>query len=117
MSPADLDSPGVGDQHLPEPVCHNATDPGYMADKAKYLARIRRIEGQVRGVHRMVDEEQYCIDILTQIAALRSAMQSLAVELLGDHLSHCVADAMQSGGEDALAKIAEAKAAVARLAK
>ncbi|NLA34120.1 MAG: metal-sensitive transcriptional regulator [Actinobacteria bacterium] len=88
-----------------------------MGDKAKYLARVKRAEGQVRGIHRMIDEEQYCIDILTQIAALRSAMQSLAVELLDDHLRHCVANAVQAGGDEAEAKLDEAKAAIARLAK
>ena len=92
-------------------------EPGYMGDKAKYLARVKRAEGQVRGIHRMIDEEQYCIDILTQIAALRSAMQSLAVELLDDHLRHCVANAVQTGGAEAEAKFDEAKAAIARLAK
>ena len=70
-----------------------------LGDKKKYLARVKRIEGQARGIHRMVDEEQYCIDILTQIAALTSALEGLALGLLDDHLRHCVVDAAKSGGD------------------
>jgi DNA-binding FrmR family transcriptional regulator len=90
---------------------------GYISDKAKYLARLKRIEGQARGIHRMVDEEQYCIDILTQISALTSALQGVAVGLLDDHLKHCVTDAARSGGEVAEAKLAEATQAIARLVR
>ncbi len=93
--------------------CH--TTHGYMTDKAKYLARLKRIEGQVRGIHRMVDEEKYCIEILTQVAAAKSALESIAVALLEDHMRHCVADAVQQGGDEADAKIKEATAAVVRL--
>jgi DNA-binding FrmR family transcriptional regulator len=90
---------------------------GYISDKAKYLARLKRIEGQARGIHRMVDEEQYCIDILTQISALTSALQGVAVGLLDDHLKHCVTDAARSGGEVAEAKLAEATQAITRLVR
>jgi DNA-binding FrmR family transcriptional regulator len=90
---------------------------GYISDKAKYLARLKRIEGQARGIHRMVDEEQYCIDILTQISALTSALQGVAVGLLDDHLKHCVTDAARSGGAVADAKLAEATQAIARLVR
>ena len=65
---------------------------GYISDKSRYLARLKRIEGQARGIHRMVEEEQYCIDILTQISALTSALEGVALGLLDDHLKHCVAD-------------------------
>jgi DNA-binding FrmR family transcriptional regulator len=90
---------------------------GYIADKAKLLARLKRIEGQARGIHRMVDEEQYCIDILTQISALTSALQGVAVGLLDDHLKHCVADAVRSGGDVADEKLQEATQAIARLVR
>ncbi len=86
-------------------------------DKDRYLARIKRIEGQARGVHRMVSEDAYCIDILTQISALTSALESVALGLLEDHLRHCVVNAARAGGEEAEAKIAEANAAIARLVK
>ena len=88
---------------------------GYHDDKAAYLARLRRIEGQVRGIQRMVDEDVYCIDILTQVSAVTKAIQSVAVGLVGDHLSHCVRDAVAAGGNEADDKVAEASAAIARL--
>ena len=72
---------------------------GYISDKAKYLARLKRIEGQARGISRMVDEEQYCVDILTQISALTSALQGVAIGLLDDHLKHCVIDAARMDGD------------------
>lgn len=90
---------------------------GYIADKSRYLARLRRIEGQARGVHRMIDEEQYCIDILTQISALTSALENVALGLLEDHIKHCVVDAVASGGPEGDAKIKEATQAIARLVK
>ncbi|MGR2752917.1 metal-sensitive transcriptional regulator [Agromyces arachidis] len=90
---------------------------GYITDKEKYLTRLRRIEGQVRGVHRMVDEEQYCIDILTQISALTSALESVALGLLDDHIKHCVVDAAVRGGDEAEEKIKEASDAIARLVR
>ena len=88
---------------------------GYHDNKAAYLARLRRIEGQVRGLHRMVDEDTYCIDILTQISAAKSALHAVAVGLLEDHLRHCVVHAAAEGDVDA--KIKEASAAIARLVK
>jgi CsoR family transcriptional regulator, copper-sensing transcriptional repressor len=88
---------------------------GYQDDKAAYLARLRRIEGQVRGLQRMVDEDVYCIDILTQVSAVTRALQTVAVGLVEDHLGHCVRDAVSEGGAAADEKVAEASAAVARL--
>lgn len=90
---------------------------GYLSDKAKYLARLKRIEGQARGIHRMVDEEQYCIDVLTQISALTQALQGVAVGLLDEHVKHCVADAVRSGGDVEDAKLDEATKAIARLVR
>jgi len=90
---------------------------GYSARKEEYAKRLRRIEGQVRGIARMIDEDKYCIDILTQISAVNSALQAVALGLLDDHLGHCVSNAVATGGEDASAKIAEASAAIARLVR
>ena len=71
---------------------------GYHDNKAAYLERLRRIEGQVRGLQRMVDEDNYCIDILTQVSAVNKALQGVAVGLVEDHLGHCVRDAVAAGG-------------------
>jgi len=71
-----------------------------MADKDKYLARLKRIEGQARGIHRMVEEDKYCIDILTQISAMKSALENVALGLMDDHLKHCVLDAAREGGDE-----------------
>jgi len=90
---------------------------GYTQDKDKYLNRLRRIEGQIRGLEKMVEEDKYCIDILTQVAAATSALQSVALGLLEDHLGHCVAQATAEGGEVAAAKVREASEAIARLVK
>src|SRR5260370_4439292 len=90
---------------------------GYADKKAAVQGRLRRIEGQVRGLQRMVDEDAYCIDVLTQIAAATKALQAVALELLDGHLSHCVADALAEGGAAAQDKVAEASAAVARLVR
>ncbi|WP_426186809.1 metal-sensitive transcriptional regulator [Microbacterium sp. TWP3-1-2b2] len=90
---------------------------GYITDKEKYLNRMRRIEGQARGVTKMVDDEKYCIDILTQISALTSALQAVAVGLLDDHLKHCVLDAARMDSADAEEKIKEASDAIARLVR
>jgi len=90
---------------------------GYSDKKTLVQNRLRRIEGQVRGVQRMVDDDQYCIDVLTQIAAVTKALQAVAIELLDEHLSHCVADALAEGGATAQEKVAEASAAVARLVR
>jgi DNA-binding FrmR family transcriptional regulator len=86
-------------------------------ERDDYLKRLRRIEGQVRGIQRMVEEDTYCIDVLTQISAINKAMQSVAVGLLNEHLQHCVAQAIAEGGAEADAKIAEATAAIERLVK
>ena len=90
---------------------------GYTHDKDSYLRRLRRIEGQVRGLQRMIDEDKYCIDILTQVAAATKALQSVALGLLDEHLSHCVAQAVAEGGDGAADKISEASAAIARLVR
>ena len=89
---------------------------GYSENKQALLGRLRRIEGQVRGVHRMVDEDTYCIDVLTQISAATRALQAVAVGLLEDHLSHCVVEAARDGGDPA-AKVKEATDAIARLVR
>ena len=92
-------------------------DPGYVEHKDAVQKRLRRIEGQVRGLQRMVDEDQYCIDVLTQVAATTKALQAVALELLEDHLGHCVARAIETGGPEATAKVREATAAIERLVK
>jgi CsoR family transcriptional regulator, copper-sensing transcriptional repressor len=91
--------------------------PGYAADKQAVLKRLRRVEGQVRGLQRMVAEDEYCIDVLTQVAAATKALESVALVLLEDHLGHCVHDALASGSDEAREKIAEAAAAIARLVR
>lgn len=91
--------------------------PGYADSKDAQLKRLRRIEGQVRGLYRMIESDTYCIDVLTQVSAATRALESLALVLLDEHLSHCVAAAIASGGDDAQAKIQEASAAIARLVK
>jgi CsoR family transcriptional regulator, copper-sensing transcriptional repressor len=90
---------------------------GYIKDKDAYLKRLRRIEGQIRGLQRMVDEENYCIDILTQVSAATKALESVALGLLDNHLAHCVVDAARAGGPDAGVKLQEASAAIARLVR
>ena len=95
---------------------------GYTADKDAYLKRLRRIEGQVRGIQRMVDEDVYCIDILTQVSAINKALHSVSIQLLEDHVRHCVVDAAtqaKATGNTAPLddKISEAMAAITRLIK
>jgi DNA-binding FrmR family transcriptional regulator len=90
---------------------------GYIGRKQDYLRRLRRIEGQVRGLQKMVEEEQYCIDILTQISATTNALQSVALGLLDEHLSHCVVRAAAAGGPESEIKIKEASDAIARLVR
>ena len=90
---------------------------GYAQNKDDYLKRLRRIEGQVRGLQRMIEEDQYCIDILTQVAAATSALQSVAIRLLEEHLAHCVTQAIAEGGDTASEKVREASEAVARLVR
>ncbi|NUT49930.1 MAG: metal-sensitive transcriptional regulator [Saccharothrix sp.] len=90
---------------------------GYTPDKDAYLKRLRRIEGQVRGLQRMVENDEYCIDVLTQISAATKALQAVSLGLLDEHLKHCVAQALAEGGEVADEKIAEASAAISRLVR
>lgn len=91
--------------------------PGYTADKAEVLKRLRRIEGQIRGLQRMVEQDTYCIDVLTQISAATKALQAVALQLLEEHLSHCVAHAVAEGGDVADLKLREASDAIARLVR
>jgi DNA-binding FrmR family transcriptional regulator len=90
---------------------------GYTQNKNNYLVRLRRIEGQVRGLQRMVEDDKYCIDILTQVAAAIKALQSVALGLLEEHLSHCVVDAVAEGGDTATDEVREASDAIARLVR
>jgi DNA-binding FrmR family transcriptional regulator len=90
---------------------------GYTHNKDDYIRRLRRIEGQVRGLQRMVEDDKYCIDILTQVAAATRALQTVALGLLEEHLSHCVVDAVAEGGDTAAIKVREASEAIARLVK
>lgn len=90
---------------------------GYSQKKDNYAKRLRRIEGQVRGIAKMIEDDKYCIDVLTQISAVNSALQSVALGLLDEHLGHCVAQAVAEGGDQADAKLAEASAAIARLVR
>ncbi|HEX6343905.1 metal-sensitive transcriptional regulator [Umezawaea sp.] len=90
---------------------------GYTSNKDDYLKRLRRIEGQVRGLQRMVDNDDYCIDVLTQISAATKALQAVSLGLLDEHLKHCVAQAAAEGGEVAEEKIREASAAIGRLVR
>ncbi|GII91590.1 metal-sensitive transcriptional regulator [Sinosporangium siamense] len=90
---------------------------GYADTKDDHLRRLRRIEGQARGLQRMVENDKYCIDILTQVSAATSALQSFALSLLEEHLAHCVAEAAAKGGPEAQAKIQEASDAIARLVR
>lgn len=89
----------------------------YDGNKADLRKRLSRVEGQVRGIARMVDEDKYCIDILTQVSAATKALETMALSLLGDHLSHCVAQASAEGGEVAAEKVSEANEAIARLVR
>src|SRR3954451_8209580 len=90
---------------------------GYTADKDAHLKRLRRIEGQVRGLQRMVEDDQYCIDILTQVSAATKALQAFSLQLLEEHLAHCVVDAARRGGRQADDKVREASEAIARLVR
>jgi CsoR family transcriptional regulator, copper-sensing transcriptional repressor len=101
-----------------EPTAHqHGTVPGYLDNKAAHLKRLRRIEGQVRGLQRLVESDTYCIDVLTQVSAATRALESFALGLLDEHLSHCVAQAVAKGGTDAEDKVREASAAIARLVR
>ena len=90
---------------------------GYGQHKDEIQKRLRRIEGQVRGLQKMVDDDRYCIDVLTQISSATRALEGVALSLLDDHLRHCVADAIAAGGGEANDKLHEAHAAIARLLK
>ncbi|MCB7135661.1 metal-sensitive transcriptional regulator [Cellulosimicrobium marinum] len=90
---------------------------GYASDKAAYLKRMRRIEGQVRGIARMIDEDVYCIDILTQVSAVTKALQAVSIGLVEDHLGHCVVDAAKRSDDEGAAKVKEAADAIARLVR
>lgn len=108
------------DTETPEEPADGQGHHGYSPNKDAYLKRLRRIEGQVRGISRMVDEDQYCIDVLTQVAAATKALHAVSLGLLEDHMGHCVAEAArasrETGDDDAVqAKVAEATAAIARL--
>ncbi len=94
-----------------------ANQHGYISDKDRYLSRMKRIEGQARGIAKMIDEEQYCIDILTQVSAMTRALQGVATGLLDDHLKHCVLDAAKLSDGAALEKIQEATDAINRLVR
>jgi DNA-binding FrmR family transcriptional regulator len=98
---------------------HDAHQHSYIASNSKdaYLKRLRRIEGQARGLQRMVEEEQYCIDILTQISATTKALEAVALGLLDEHMAHCVVDAVAAGGDEAQLKLKEASDAIARLVR
>jgi DNA-binding FrmR family transcriptional regulator len=90
---------------------------GYSSNKDNYLRRLRRVEGQVRGIEKMVEDDRYCIDILTQVSAVTKALQSVALGLLEDHVRSCVIDAARSGSADTDAKVREAADAIARLVR
>lgn len=90
---------------------------GYTSDKDGFLKRLRRIEGQIRGLQRMVENDEYCIDVLTQISAATKALQAVSLGLMDEHLRHCVAQALADGGKDAEEKVREASEAIARLVR
>jgi DNA-binding FrmR family transcriptional regulator len=93
------------------------TAPGYITEKQALLNRLRRIEGQVRGLQRMVEDDTYCIDILTQVSAATKALETVALSLLDGHLRHCVTDAVRADGPEAELKLSEASEAIARLVR
>jgi len=90
---------------------------GYSNNKERHLQRLRRIEGQVRGLQRMVDEDKYCIDVLTQVSAVTRALQSFSLELLDEHMAGCMVEAAAKGGREADEKVREASEAIARLVR
>jgi DNA-binding FrmR family transcriptional regulator len=91
--------------------------PGYTANKAAHSKRLRRVEGQIRGLQRMVESDEYCIDVLTQVSAATRALESFALSLLEEHLQHCVVAAVEQGGDEAQIKLGEASEAIARLVR
>ncbi|WP_116450287.1 metal-sensitive transcriptional regulator [Blastococcus litoris] len=104
-------------EQAPQEQHAHAHQHGYIHRKDDYLKRLRRIEGQARGLQRMVEDEKYCIDILTQVSAMTKALQSVALGLLEEHMSHCVVDAARAGGREADEKVREAAEAIARLVR
>ena len=96
---------------------HDHITPGYIANKDHLLKRLRRVEGQVRGVSAMVQDDRYCIDVLTQISAITKALQSVSLLLLDEHLGHCLVQAVGAGGTEADDKLKEASDAIARLVR
>src|SRR5687767_9317538 len=102
--------------HIPPPGMMETVN-GYAQDKDAYLKRMRRIEGQVRGIARMIEQDEYCIDVLTQVSAATKALQAVALGLMDEHLRHCVTEAVAEGGPIAEAKVSEASAAIARLVR
>jgi DNA-binding FrmR family transcriptional regulator len=109
--------PGEREAMMTAASSEHAGPHGYISRKDDYLKRLRRIEGQARGLQTMVEDEKYCIDILTQVSAMTKALQSVALGLLDEHLSHCVVHAAQAGGPEADEKIREASEAIARLVR
>src|SRR5204863_8495877 len=101
----------------PSRYIHGVPDPGYLENKPAILRRLARIEGQSRGIRRMVEEEAYCIDVLTQIAAVQRALDGVSLQLLSDHTNHCVRGAVARGGRQADRKVSELVAAVERFAR
>lgn len=101
------------------PAPHETPEPphGYSSEKDAYLRRMRRIEGQVRGIARMIEDDTYCIDILTQVSAVTKALQAVSIGLVEDHLGHCVVEAARSSDDEGAAKVAEASEAIARLVR
>lgn len=102
----------IAGEHRPD--CRGASN-SYAGDKAKLLARLHRIEGQVKAVEKMIESDRYCVDVLTQVSAANSALKSVALLLLEDHLGQCVRQAIETGGQDADDKLEEASAAIGRL--
>jgi DNA-binding FrmR family transcriptional regulator len=98
-------------------MAETSSSPGYSDSKDAQLKRLRRIEGQIRGLARMVEEDKYCIDVLTQVSAATKALQAFSLGLLDEHLAHCVADAARRGGPEADEKLREASEAIARLVR
>ncbi len=110
-----MSEPQNGTDSEPGPAHHHP--PGYAGNKRDVQARLRKIEGQVRGLQRMVENDTYCIDVLTQISSVTRALQAVSVALLSDHMHHCVADAVAAGGPGGAAKVDEAMKAVERLVR
>jgi DNA-binding FrmR family transcriptional regulator len=91
--------------------------PGYADDKTAVLARLKKVEGQVRGIHKMIEADRYCIDVLQQITAVTRALQGVALHLLDEHMAHCVVNAVKAGGAEKEAKLKEASVAIAQLVR